>query len=94
MATLFGSYIRPILSVFAAIFVTNLAYTGIKTDMSLPYFIIAIGGAALHLLWQMCTWNPEDDADSIAKWKSNGNLGYIITAGVISGVYLPDLFKL
>lgn len=62
-ALLFGAYVKPVLGLFGAVFVGTLAYAGTEMSMPLPYFVIGVGGCALHILWQLRTLNvdvPED----------------------------------
>ena len=42
-----------------------LVYAGVETSASLPYFVIGVGGSALHMFWQLGTLDvdvPEDCA--------------------------------
>jgi 4-hydroxybenzoate polyprenyltransferase len=54
-AILFGSWIRPLLIGFAVIFVTTLAGAGYINKQGPAYFMLSVGGAAIHLLWQFLT---------------------------------------
>ncbi|KZT68553.1 UbiA prenyltransferase [Daedalea quercina L-15889] len=92
-AILFGSYIRVILSIFATIYVAALTCTGIAANMPPVYFIVVVAGTAVHLLWQLLTLNPDDPANCLTRFSSNRDLGGMITAGMIAGVYLSDLLK-
>ncbi|KZT68555.1 UbiA prenyltransferase [Daedalea quercina L-15889] len=93
LAVLFGAYVKPILSIFSTAFVASLAYLGVAANMPPVYFVIAVAGPAVHLLWQLLTLDPEDTANCFTRFASNGNMGGIISAGVIAGVYLPDLLS-
>ena len=54
-AILFGSWIRPLLIGFAVIFVTTLAGAGYINKQGPAYFMLSVGGAVIHLLWQFLT---------------------------------------
>ncbi|KAH7922350.1 UbiA prenyltransferase [Leucogyrophana mollusca] len=83
-AVLFGNQLRPILAIFATVFVASLAYAGILNSQKLPYFLISVGGAAAHLGWQIGTLNPDDAKDCWKKFEAGGNLGYIVWGGMIA----------
>jgi len=93
-AVLFGSWIRPILAVFGIMFIATLVYTGVETNMTLPYYVIGVAGTALHTLWQVATFDPSDGLDCAMKFVGNGNLALIYTVGLITAIYMPDLLKL
>ncbi|KAF5337498.1 hypothetical protein D9758_013609 [Tetrapyrgos nigripes] len=84
---LFGSYLRPVLAVFATNVVCAFVYVGLKHGHGLAYWIISVGGAAAHFAWQLITLNPDDPSDCAVKFKSNGNLGYIIYLGMVADYY-------
>lgn len=80
-ALLFGDYLRPILSVFAAGFVASLAYVGVLNGQGPLYFAVTVGGAALHMLWQLTRPDMEKEGGKI--WRSNNDLGYVIWGGML-----------
>ncbi|KAG6915308.1 hypothetical protein DXG01_012231 [Tephrocybe rancida] len=80
-AVLFGDYVRPILAVFATVFVCGLTLAGQLNQQGLWYYL-AVGATALHLLWQLSTLQPDVSADCWEKFKSNGHLGYLLMAGL------------
>ncbi|KAI0092188.1 UbiA prenyltransferase [Irpex rosettiformis] len=82
-ALLFGDSVRIILSLFAAGFVTCLAFAGVFNAQGPWYFIISVGGAAAHMTWQLYTVEFSSREDCFSKFKSNGELGYIITLGLL-----------
>lgn len=86
-ALLFGAYVKQILAVFGAIFVATLAYAGVRTGQNELYFIITVGGAGLHIAYQLITLNDDDPADCFDKFVANGNLGYIVTAGILAALW-------
>ena len=54
-AILFGSWIRPLLVLCGLMFVTMLALAGHLNGQGPAYFIVSVGGAVIHLLWQYMT---------------------------------------
>ncbi|KAH9934349.1 UbiA prenyltransferase family [Fomitopsis serialis] len=92
-ALLFGAYVKPILSLFGAAFVGTLAYAGTETSMPLPYFVIGVGGCALHMIWQLGTLDVGIPQDCERKYNSNGDLGYIVAGGMLAAMYTPDLLQ-
>ncbi|KAF8183683.1 UbiA prenyltransferase family [Pholiota molesta] len=83
-ALLFGSYVRPILAVFAAGFVAAIAGAGYLNHQERAYYVVSVGGAALHLMWQLVTLKDNDPEDCWKKFQSNGfRLGFIVHAGML-----------
>ncbi|KAK7459585.1 hypothetical protein VKT23_009566 [Stygiomarasmius scandens] len=82
-ALLFGSHVRPILLFFAVSFLACMSYAGICNNQGLPFFLVSCGGAAVHFLWQFTTWEVDNPNDSGAKFVANGNMGYIVWAGLL-----------
>jgi 4-hydroxybenzoate polyprenyltransferase len=54
-AILFGSWIFPLLMLCGITFVAMLAVTGYLNGQGYAYFIISVGGAAAHVVWQFTT---------------------------------------
>lgn len=82
-ALLFGDYARFMLVVFASFFVGGLALAGVMTGQGLPYFVIGVCGAGLHLMWQITTVDFEDAASCTQKFGSNGSqLGWLVFLGL------------
>ncbi|KZT68758.1 UbiA prenyltransferase [Daedalea quercina L-15889] len=79
-ALLFGDYIRPILSIFAAAFVVLLAYAGTLNGQGLPYSILSVGCTGIHLVWQLTSPDLVTDGGKI--WKSNWIIGVLVWGGV------------
>ncbi|OBZ76828.1 4-hydroxybenzoate polyprenyltransferase, mitochondrial [Grifola frondosa] len=82
-AVLFGDAVRPILACFATAFVFCLAYAGMLNGNGMAYFVITVAGAAVHFAWQLTSVNFDIGADCWRIFKSNGDLGYIMFAGMI-----------
>lgn len=65
-ARLFGSYIRPILSISCVGFVTSLAYAGYVNHQGPIYYIVDVAFTAVVLLWQLVmTEDFEKDGSSL-----------------------------
>jgi 4-hydroxybenzoate polyprenyltransferase len=58
-AILFGSWVKPILGLFSAVFVGTLVYAGLETNQGWIYFTVSVGGCAAHLWWQLGTLDVE-----------------------------------
>ena len=76
-AVLFGRHVRPILAIFAALFVTCLVYTGIATAASPGYYAITVAGSAVCLGWQLLTLDFDQPE---ACWKAFKVSGHRILA--------------
>lgn len=70
-AILFDSWIRPLLMGCGAIFVVMLAGAGYLNDQGLAYYMISVGGAAAHVIWQFATVDLEVPSSC---WSKNGHL--------------------
>jgi 4-hydroxybenzoate polyprenyltransferase len=64
-ALLFGDRVKPAITVFAAAFVASLAYAGVATGQGAIYYVLSVGGAAVHLAWQLLILDV-DNAESCA----------------------------
>ncbi|PCH41911.1 UbiA prenyltransferase [Wolfiporia cocos MD-104 SS10] len=87
-AVLFGDYAKPILWLFAAAFVATLAYAGHETHQGWIYYAVSVGGCAAHLLWQLITVDLNVPEQCWRKFLANGDLGYIVLAGMLGEWYL------
>src|ERR1700754_1497655 len=72
-ALLFGSYIRTTISLFAVAFVVLLAIAGNLNGQGLPFYLVSVGGAALHIGWQAITFNPANPTDCRNKFLVRGH---------------------
>ncbi|KAI0314512.1 UbiA prenyltransferase family-domain-containing protein [Amylostereum chailletii] len=82
-ALLFGAHVRGVLVGFALVFLACLVGAGLLNAHGPAYFAIACGGAAVHFAWQFATWDVDAPADCGAMFKSNGDLGYVVWAGLV-----------
>jgi len=62
MAVMLGDYVLYVTFACACLFVAGLAYGGVINHQTPIFFIISVGGTALHLLWQYATVDLNDSA--------------------------------
>lgn len=82
-ALLFGSWIRPLLVVCAITFVIMLTWAGILNEQGRAYFILSVGGTAVHLVWQFATVDLEEPSSCWRNFKRNGHLGWTVWGGIM-----------
>jgi len=82
-ALLFGSWIRPLLMACAVTFVVMLTWAGILNDQGCAYFILSVGGTAVHLMWQLSTVDLEEPSSCWTKFQRNGHLGWTVWGGMM-----------
>lgn len=51
--------------------------------------VIFLIPAAIHMKWQITTWNLEDHNSSLAIFKSNRNFGLLVVLGILMGSLIP-----
>ncbi|GAA5849541.1 hypothetical protein JCM5353_000390, partial [Sporobolomyces roseus] len=81
-ALLFDKQSLPILSAFSLSFVSLLSLSGYLNGQGLPFYLVSVGGAAAHLVWQLrgVDWDSRESC-----WKffgSNRDLGAIVWSGL------------
>ena len=59
-AVLFGDYLKPILSFFAFVFIALLTYAGHVNQQGALYYLVSVGSAAIHIMWQLATVDFDD----------------------------------
>jgi 4-hydroxybenzoate polyprenyltransferase len=52
-ALLFGEHVKQFLAIFAGLLVACLTVAGILNGQGVPYFVLTVGGAAFHLMFQL-----------------------------------------
>ncbi|PFH48334.1 hypothetical protein AMATHDRAFT_150105 [Amanita thiersii Skay4041] len=82
-AILFGSWIRYLLTICAVVFVATLALAGYINKQGPLFFILSVGGTAVHLIWQFFTVDLDDPASCWNNFKQNGYLGWIVWGGLM-----------
>ncbi|TIB73999.1 4-hydroxybenzoate polyprenyl transferase [Wallemia mellicola] len=83
-ALLFGEQTKPVLTAFSGGFVGLLSAAGYAADATLPFYLLAPGGAAAHLAWQLKTVNLDSPSDCWLKFVSNSKLGGFIWLGTVA----------
>jgi len=82
-AVMLGDHVLPFTSACAVIFVSTLYYAGQRNEQSSIFFVISVGGSAVHLLYQYAKVDIES-SDSCARiFIQNGHLGLIVWAGMM-----------
>ncbi|TFK32170.1 UbiA prenyltransferase family [Crucibulum laeve] len=81
-AILFGSWIKPLLVLCAATFVTILFFVGALNNHGHGYFAVSVGGTAAHLIWQFMTLDLEESKSCWKNFNQNGHLGWIVWGGI------------
>ncbi|KAJ7620468.1 UbiA prenyltransferase family-domain-containing protein [Mycena rosella] len=89
-AILFGTWIRPLLIACAVTFVLTLAGAGLLNGQGMPYFVVSVGGTAMHLVWQFLTVNLDVPKSCWRNFNRNGQLGWIVWAGLAID-YIPRI---
>lgn len=69
-ALLFGCYTHYIVSAFGTAFICGLSLSGWLNGHGLAYFGITVGGAAIHMLWQLYALNLDDPHSCLGKYHS------------------------
>jgi len=83
-ALLFGTSARPILSAFCVGFVSSLALYGVFNHHGPAYFLIAVLGTAIHLIWQVATLDMDNPRNCFARFDANGrHVGLILGSGML-----------
>ncbi|KAF7335717.1 4-hydroxybenzoate polyprenyltransferase, mitochondrial [Mycena venus] len=82
-AILFGTWIRPLLIACGVTFVTMLAVTGVLNGQGTPYFVVSVGGTAIHLVWQSLTVDLDVPKSCWTNFNRNGQLGWIVWGGLM-----------
>jgi len=94
-ALLFGSWIRPLLISCGIIFVIMLGAAGVLNKQGPVYFVVAVGGTAVHLVWQFMTVDLEVPASCWTNFNRNGQLGWVIWGGMALDYFIAiDAFSL
>ena len=81
-ALLFANYSQPILAGFSATFLALLATSGYLNGQGIPFYAVSIGGAAVHLAWQLHGVNFDSRTSCWRRFASNRDLGAIVWLGL------------
>ncbi len=83
-ARLFGAASRLWVAGFYALTVLVLGMAAALAGLH-PVVLPALGLAALHLVWQVTRWTPDDPADCLMRFRSNRWFAAMVLAGLIAG---------
>jgi 4-hydroxybenzoate polyprenyltransferase len=75
---------RRWLSFFAALALAAWALAGYLAPLGLLYDVVLIA-IALHFGWQIAWLKPDDQANCLAKFKANAQVGWLMLIGIIVG---------
>ncbi|KAJ7616478.1 4-hydroxybenzoate polyprenyl transferase [Roridomyces roridus] len=82
-AILFGTWIRLLLVCCGVAFVSTLAGAGYLNAQGPAFFLISVGGTAIHLVWQYYTVDLEVPTSCWTNFKRNGHLGWLVWGGLV-----------
>lgn len=88
-AILFGPWIRPLLVACGVVFVAAMGLAGYFNGQGPFYFVLSIGGAMAHLVWQYLTVDLDVPQSCWDNFNRNGKLGWIIWAGLMGDYLYP-----
>ena len=74
---------RRWLAVFTVLALALWAACGVLSHQRFPYFAVLIA-IALHFAWQIMTLKPHDQADCLAKFKANAQVGWLLLLAIIA----------
>jgi len=87
-AILFGSWFRPVVTMFGASFIALFAVAGALNGQGLFFYLVSVLGAAAHVTWQLYTLDTKNPTDCKSKFLSNVKLGWIVAAGLALDIYV------
>ncbi|KAI0056634.1 UbiA prenyltransferase [Artomyces pyxidatus] len=84
-ALLFGGRIRSVLSGFALLFVACFAAAGYLNGQGTPFYLLGVGGAAIHLFRQLHGVDLDDVKSCLIAFEKNGfSFGSIVWFGLFA----------
>ena len=83
----FGDKPRRWLALFAGATLLCWAIAGILANLQ-PIYDAGLAVIALHFTWQIATLKPNDQADCLRKFKSNAQVGLLLTAAIVAAHHL------
>jgi 4-hydroxybenzoate polyprenyltransferase len=78
----FGDSPRRWLALFAALALIAWAIAGHLAGLQ-PIYYAGLMAIALHFAWQIAFLRPNDQADCLAKFRSNMQVGLLLTAAIV-----------
>jgi len=82
-AVILGDYVVPFTMGCAALFIGMFAYIGVLNEHTAIYYIITVGGATVHVIWQYATLDVNNVASCMSIGLSNIPLGMLVWSGIL-----------
>ena len=82
----FQHHPRAWLSFFAVVTVLGFGTAGWLTQLGAIFYVF-LGLVACHLVWQVGTVKPDNQADCLAKFRANRWIGWLFLAGILAARY-------
>ncbi|KAF8191117.1 4-hydroxybenzoate polyprenyl transferase [Mycena galopus ATCC 62051] len=79
----FGGLIKPILACLALGFVISLIWVGIVDGHTERFYAVSVGGAAMHLIWQLWAVDLNQTSSCGAMFRQNCYTGFLVFAGLL-----------
>ncbi|KAJ3198199.1 Para-hydroxybenzoate--polyprenyltransferase, mitochondrial precursor (PHB:polyprenyltransferase) [Entophlyctis luteolus] len=92
-ALLFGTRIKPVLIGFGACSISLLALAGYMNGQGLLFYLISVGGGALHYLWTLRGLDASDSQGAGRRFKAAVWYGWIVFVGALAD-FVWDSFVL
>jgi 4-hydroxybenzoate polyprenyltransferase len=83
-ARLFADHPRAWLGLFAALAVGLWGLAGWLAALG-PLYYVGVAAVALHFAWQVALLKPGDPADCLMRFKSNAQVGLVLTVALLAG---------
>lgn len=87
LALRLGSRLRPMIALFYVLFFFLLTMAGLAAKIGTAYYLILFL-AELHAAWLLITWQPDEPASSLQKFRANRDLGLIVFLALLTGRFL------
>ncbi|TFY80858.1 hypothetical protein EWM64_g3156 [Hericium alpestre] len=82
-AVMLGDYVRPFTALCAVLFVSMLALVGVWNQQGPIFFVVSVGGTALHMIWQYATVDLDSPESCGLNFIRNGDMGWVTWAGMM-----------
>ncbi|HAX91077.1 MAG TPA: 4-hydroxybenzoate octaprenyltransferase [Rhodospirillaceae bacterium] len=87
LALKLGNRSRPMIALFYVLFFFLLTMAGLAAKIGTAYYLILFL-AELHAAWLLITWQPDEPASSLQKFRANRDLGLIVFLALLTGRFL------
>ncbi|KAJ3106875.1 Para-hydroxybenzoate--polyprenyltransferase, mitochondrial precursor (PHB:polyprenyltransferase) [Phlyctochytrium planicorne] len=91
-ALYFGSNVKLWLSLFASLSVASLAVAGYANGHTLPFYLVSVGGSAIHYLWTISKLETNNRFNAASLFKSSKWFGVAVFGGVLLDLAKQRLF--